>query len=79
MRNLSQLRLLQAEFDSQFKYVRGGPARSGCHLHDDREALELAKDAMTYSCERQNPDGAWFYGEIEIPLDRQFSYGLQPR
>jgi len=23
----------------------------------------LAKDAMTYSCARQRPDGAWFYGE----------------
>jgi hypothetical protein len=30
---------------------------------NDREAVELAKDAMTYSCSRQNSDGAWFYGE----------------
>jgi hypothetical protein len=37
-------------------------ARVALYTHD-REALELAKDAMTYSCERQNPDGAWFYGE----------------
>jgi rhamnogalacturonyl hydrolase YesR len=29
----------------------------------DRQALELAKDAMTYSCARQNADGGWFYGE----------------
>jgi hypothetical protein len=29
----------------------------------DRLALELAKSAMTYSCTRQNDDGAWFYGE----------------
>jgi rhamnogalacturonyl hydrolase YesR len=25
--------------------------------------LKLAKSAMAYSCTRQNPDGAWFYGE----------------
>lgn len=30
---------------------------------NDYQALELAKDAMTYSCARQNADGAWFYGE----------------
>jgi rhamnogalacturonyl hydrolase YesR len=29
----------------------------------DHQALELAKEAMTYSCTRQNRDGAWFYGE----------------
>jgi hypothetical protein len=29
----------------------------------DGSAFELAKSAMTYSCVRQNPDGAWFYGE----------------
>lgn len=27
------------------------------------QALEVAAEAMTYSCSRQNPDGAWFYGE----------------
>ena len=27
------------------------------------DALELARKAMLYSCSRQNPDGAWFYGE----------------
>jgi hypothetical protein len=37
-------------------------ARAAAHTHD-RQALELAKDAMAYSCARQNPDGAWFYGE----------------
>ena len=26
-------------------------------------ALELAKQSMLYSCSRQNPDGAWYYGE----------------
>jgi glycosyltransferase involved in cell wall biosynthesis len=26
-------------------------------------ALELARESMRYSCSRQNPDGAWFYGE----------------
>jgi hypothetical protein len=29
----------------------------------DHQALALAKDAMTYSCTRQNGDGGWFYGE----------------
>lgn len=29
----------------------------------DHEARELARDAMTYSCSRQNADGGWFYGE----------------
>jgi len=28
----------------------------------DDEALELAREAMRYSCTRQNEDGAWFYG-----------------
>lgn len=27
------------------------------------EMIEVAKSAMTYSCARQNPDGAWFYGD----------------
>jgi glycosyltransferase involved in cell wall biosynthesis/rhamnogalacturonyl hydrolase YesR len=29
----------------------------------DQESLDLAKEAMRYSCVRQNEDGAWFYGE----------------
>ena len=29
----------------------------------DQRAIEIAKDAMIYSCARQNEDGAWFYGE----------------
>jgi rhamnogalacturonyl hydrolase YesR len=37
-------------------------ARVAIHTHD-QQALELAKDAMTYSCTRQNTDGSWFYGE----------------
>jgi rhamnogalacturonyl hydrolase YesR len=37
-------------------------ARASIHTRD-RQALELAKDVMTYSCARQNADGAWFYGE----------------
>jgi hypothetical protein len=37
-------------------------ARVGSHT-GDRSALELAKEAMRYSCTRQRPDGAWFYGE----------------
>jgi rhamnogalacturonyl hydrolase YesR len=32
-------------------------------LINNKNALELSTDAMTYSCSRQNPDGAWFYGE----------------
>jgi rhamnogalacturonyl hydrolase YesR len=27
--------------------------------------LEVAKEAMEYSCSRQLPDGAWYYGEAE--------------
>lgn len=37
-------------------------ARVAVHTHD-QEARELAREAMTYSCTRQNADGAWFYGE----------------
>jgi rhamnogalacturonyl hydrolase YesR len=29
----------------------------------DRDARDLALEAMTYSCARQNDDGAWYYGE----------------
>ena len=36
-------------------------ARVAVHTNDN-ESRELAKAAMTYSCKRQNPDGAWFYG-----------------
>ena len=36
--------------------------RVAVHTHD-HQALELARDAMLYSCARQNADGAWFYGE----------------
>ena len=27
------------------------------------EAIDVARQAMRYSCSRQQPDGAWFYGE----------------
>jgi rhamnogalacturonyl hydrolase YesR len=37
-------------------------ARVASHTKD-QDALELAKDAMVYSCARQMADGAWFYGE----------------
>ena len=37
-------------------------ARVAAHTND-REALDLSKQAMLYSCSRQNEDGAWFYGE----------------
>lgn len=30
---------------------------------NDRECKTLARDAMLYSCSRQLPDGAWYYGE----------------
>jgi len=29
----------------------------------DRDASNVAKEAMEYSCSRQLPDGSWFYGE----------------
>ena len=29
------------------------------------EAIEVARQAMRYSCERQQPDGAWYYGEAQ--------------
>ncbi len=37
-------------------------AQVAVHTHD-HEALELAREAMIYSCARQNADGAWYYGE----------------
>jgi len=37
-------------------------ARVGA-LRNDTEFLELAREAMVYSCARQRPDGSWFYGE----------------
>lgn len=30
-----------------------------------QEAKRVAREAMTYSCARQLPDGAWYYGEAE--------------
>lgn len=39
-------------------------ARVAAYNHDQR-ALELAKDAMRYSCTRQNADGSWPYGEAQ--------------
>jgi rhamnogalacturonyl hydrolase YesR len=32
-------------------------------LTNQTEAVELAREAMVYSCSRQNADGSWFYGE----------------
>lgn len=32
-------------------------------MADDPEARKLAAEAMLYSCTRQLPDGAWYYGE----------------
>ena len=29
------------------------------------EAIDVARQAMRYSCERQNPNGSWFYGEAK--------------
>jgi rhamnogalacturonyl hydrolase YesR len=37
-------------------------ARVAVYTHDQK-ALELAREAMIYSCARQNVDGSWFYGE----------------
>jgi len=37
-------------------------ARVASHTRDS-VALEIARDAMIYSCARQNDDGAWYYGE----------------
>jgi hypothetical protein len=32
------------------------------HYTGDREAIDLARESMLYSCSRINSDGAWFYG-----------------
>ena len=37
-------------------------ARVSAHT-GDKTAADLSREAMLYSCSRQNPDGAWFYGE----------------
>jgi rhamnogalacturonyl hydrolase YesR len=37
-------------------------ARVASHT-SDHQALDLAKDAMIYSCTRQDADGAWYYGD----------------
>jgi len=29
----------------------------------NREFLKVAKEAVVYTCSRQNPDGSWYYGE----------------
>ena len=34
-------------------------------LIGDNEMLEVAHDAMVYSCSRQLPNGAWYYGEAK--------------
>jgi rhamnogalacturonyl hydrolase YesR len=39
-------------------------ARVAAYSNDQR-ALELASDAMRYSCARQNADGGWPYGEAQ--------------
>jgi rhamnogalacturonyl hydrolase YesR len=39
-------------------------ARVAVHTHD-HETFELAREAMIYSCARQNADGAWYYGEAQ--------------
>jgi rhamnogalacturonyl hydrolase YesR len=33
-------------------------------LSGDRDGLDVAREAMVYSCSRQLPDGAWLYGEM---------------
>jgi hypothetical protein len=37
-------------------------ARTAKHLRR-KDYLDVAKDAMVYSCSRQLPEGAWYYGE----------------
>ena len=37
-------------------------ARTG-KITSNKEAFETAKEAMEYSCSRQNADGSWWYGE----------------
>jgi len=37
-------------------------ARLSTHV-PDKDAVDLAREAMRYSCSRQLPDGAWYYGE----------------
>lgn len=37
-------------------------ARAGALLGRN-DAVSVAREAMRYSCERQNPDGGWYYGE----------------
>jgi hypothetical protein len=39
-------------------------ARTG-KLLGNAEMLDLAAEAMQYSCTRQRPDGSWYYGEAE--------------
>jgi rhamnogalacturonyl hydrolase YesR len=37
-------------------------ARTGA-LTNNTEFIKVAKEAMYYSCSRQNPDGSWYYGD----------------
>ena len=39
-------------------------ARTG-KIIKDNDMINIAKDAMKYSCTRQLPDGAWWYGEAD--------------
>jgi hypothetical protein len=39
-------------------------ARTASHTKD-AQAVALAREAMLYSCSRQEADGSWFYGEEE--------------
>src|SRR5438094_2019074 len=32
-------------------------------LTRNKAAIEVAREAMEYSCTRQNPDGSWYYAE----------------
>ena len=59
---LSYVRFLQSSIHNSNMLGAALLSRVALHTHDD-QALELAKDAMTYSCARQNADGAWFYGD----------------
>lgn len=59
---LSYLAHRQASIHNSNMLGAGFLARTAKH-NKNREFLEVARSAMVYSCSRQLPDGAWWYGE----------------
>lgn len=51
-RSIHNSNMLGAAFLARFSKITG-----------NKESLDLAKEAMQYSCSRQLPDGSWYYGE----------------